>query len=150
MESLKQLRLPKLASNFEISTNPSSVKKDKRSQSTIRGVHSRATLISHENQGSSIRGIPRDFSVATIQPVIDGSNQKIQGNISRFTANRNSLIPPLNGVGNRANSVSLVPQFTKPSTLGRNTLEQKQSTQLKAEPSTLEVNLTERRKAHQI
>jgi hypothetical protein len=31
VESLKQLRLPKLASNFEISTNPSSVKKDKRS-----------------------------------------------------------------------------------------------------------------------
>jgi len=41
-ESQKRLKLPSLAQNFDISTNHSSALKEKRSQSTLKGGHSKA------------------------------------------------------------------------------------------------------------
>ena len=67
-ESQKRLRLPNLASNIEVSTNQSSLRKEKRSQSTMRGgTYSRVTL--HENANSITNGsigYRKDSSLATI------------------------------------------------------------------------------------
>ena len=68
-ESQKRLKLPNLGNNIEISTNQSSIKKEKRSQSTMRGgTHSRVTL--HTQNTNSIAhgsiGYRKDSSLTTI------------------------------------------------------------------------------------
>ena len=90
--SQKRIKLPSLTrNNIEISTNPSSMRKEKRSMSTIRGqqTHSRATLMTNDNVSSF--GMPRDQSLGTIKPVVDGSNSKLQSNVSRLSTSRNTL-----------------------------------------------------------
>ena len=78
----KRLRLPNLANNhnisntIEISTNQSSsIRKEKRSQSTMRGGgnnYSRVTLHTNVNSvANGSIGYRKDSSLATIQPNMD-------------------------------------------------------------------------------
>ena len=72
-ESQKRLRLPNLANNhtIEVSTNQSSsIRKEKRSQSTMRGAgnnYSRVTLHTNANSvANGSIGYRKDSSLATI------------------------------------------------------------------------------------
>ena len=100
------------------------MRKEKRSLSTIRGVHSnsRATLMTNDNVSNF--GMQRDNSLGAIVPVIDGSNSKIQGNMSRMTTSRNTVAykPDLT-------KIMGAQPITKPSMLGRNTLNELEQSQ---------------------
>lgn len=68
-ESQRRLRLPNLTNNMDASTNLSqSMKKEKRSQSTLRGgTYSRVTLNTNSNSvATGAVGYLKDSSLATI------------------------------------------------------------------------------------
>ena len=71
------------------------------------------------NDNVSSFGMQRDQSLGTIKPVIDGSNSKLKENVSRLSTSRNTLAykPDLT-------KMMGAQPMTKPSVLGRNTLEE--------------------------